>query len=60
MKALLFIYIIEEVDQAHAQNTPLEWFLSTAIEQDRSTGCIPSDQHLGFVIGDIILDGVEL
>ena len=29
MRALIFVYIIEEVAHAHAQNAPLEWFLST-------------------------------
>ena len=29
MRALIFVYIIEEVTQAHAQNAPLEWFSST-------------------------------
>ena len=29
MRAHVFVYIIEEVAHAHAQNTPLEWFLST-------------------------------
>ena len=41
MRALLFVYIIEDVAHAHAQNAPLEWFSSTpglgvaeAVEQD--------------------------
>ena len=29
MRALVFVYIIEEVTHAHVQNAPLEWFLST-------------------------------
>ena len=29
MTALVFVYIMEVVSLAHAQNTPLEWFLST-------------------------------
>ena len=29
MRALVFIYMIEEVAHAHAQNAPLEWFPST-------------------------------
>ena len=28
MGALVFVYIIEEVAHAHAQNAPLEWLLS--------------------------------
>ena len=28
MRTLVFVYIIEEVAHAHAQNVPLEWFLS--------------------------------
>ena len=27
--ALVFVYIIEEAGLTHAQNTPIEWFLST-------------------------------
>ena len=26
MRALIFLYIIEKVAHAHAQNAPLEWF----------------------------------
>ena len=29
MRAPVFVYIIEQVAYAHAQNVPLEWFLST-------------------------------
>ena len=29
MRALVLVYIIEEVAHAHAQNAPLEWFSST-------------------------------
>ena len=29
-KALIFVYIIGEVAHAHAQNAPIEWFLSTS------------------------------
>ena len=29
MRALTFVYIIEKVARAHAQNAHLEWFLST-------------------------------
>ena len=28
MRALIFVYIIEEVTHAHAQTAPHEWFLS--------------------------------
>ena len=29
MRALIFVYIIEEVAHAHVQYAPLEWFSST-------------------------------
>ena len=28
-RAIIFVYIIEEVAHAYAQNAPLEWFSST-------------------------------
>ena len=40
MRPLAFVYIIEKVAHAHAQNSPLEWFSSTprsralAVERD--------------------------
>ena len=32
MRALIFVYIVEEVVHAHVQNAPLEWFSSTAAQ----------------------------
>ena len=29
MRALIFVYIMKEFAHTHAQDTPLEWFLST-------------------------------
>ena len=29
LRALVFVYIIEQVAHAHSKNTPLEWFSST-------------------------------
>ena len=59
MRAPIFVYIIEEVAHAHAQNAPLEWFSATpglgVMPRLLSKNCwllIPVIVISGFIVGD--------
>ena len=41
---LIFVYIMEEVAHAHAQNAPLDWFLTTPV-QDLLVAYLSIDIH---------------
>ena len=52
MRAMVFVYIIEEVAHANVHNAPLEWFSSAPgqgvaprLLSERSAGCISGDRH---------------